>query len=379
MNAPARSENLSLFVAALRVCFANRSTNASTSARLRWPRLSVSDVPPLLVEIKRMIDVSAESDPGNFPPAVRRKCRNKLENSSPVPIIWTCHKVHDRMNDWSERKVLSSDEWDFREISKPELWICWHYEFAREAVRIDPRLLRPTTEWRAGAPERFHERLKYLRQHPLISIGGWLGLLSPEWPDRSYLFLESDERRSRIEQLRKYYSTLPASPIAAHVRNPLIPVKSRVEWNLISPMLEEQWNRSPDKMSIPNVTVGEGSDQVSTVILQLDWSRGRTEILRAFGDLLSKMEAQDMKGQDPMEGGTELDHRATELRALGGWRIKRFEAAINDCQRYYNLYETIGAYYKAEEKAVKITRKYFLSLFSDQKTVLTTGSGLKTK
>ena len=120
---------------------------------------------------------------------------------------------------------------------------------------------------------------------------GWAagpGLLSPEWPDRSYLFLESDERISRIEQLRKYYSTLPASPIAAHLRNPLIPVKSRVDWNLIVPMLEDQLNRSPDKMSIPNVTVGEGSDQVSTVILQLDWSRGRTEIVRALAICLAK-------------------------------------------------------------------------------------------
>jgi hypothetical protein len=165
-------------------------------------------------------------------------------------------------------------------------------------------------------------------------------------------------------------SSDPASPIAAHLRNPLIPVKSRVDWDLISPMLEEQLNRSPDKMSIPNVTVGEGSDQVSTVILQLDWSRGRTEILRAFGDLLSKMEAQDMKAQDPRGGGTELDHRAAELRALGGWRIKRFESSITDCKSYYNLYETIGAYYKAEEKAVKITRKYFVSVFSDKKAVL---------
>jgi hypothetical protein len=274
------------------------------------------------------------------------------------------------MNDQSKREVLPSEEWDFRGISKSEIWICWHYEFAREAIRMDARLLRPTTEWRAGAPESFQERLKYLRQHPFISIGGWLGLLSPEWPDRSYLFLEADERLARIEQLRKYYSTLPASPIATDVRNPLVPVKSRVQWDLIGPMLEEQWNRSPDKMSIPNVTVGEGSDQVSTVILQLDWSRGRTEILRAFGDLLSKIQAQDMNAQGPMEGSTELDHRSTELRALGGWRIKRFEVSITDCPRYYNLYETIGAYYKAEEKAVKVTRKYFLSIFSDKKTVL---------
>lgn len=274
------------------------------------------------------------------------------------------------MNDQNKREVLPSEEWDFREISKSEIWICWHYEFAREAIRMDARLLRPTTEWRAGAPESFQERLKYLRQHPFISIGGWLGLLSPEWPDRSYLFLEADERIGRIEQLRKYYSTLPASPIATDVRNPLVPVKSRVQWDLIGPMLEEQWNRSPDKMSIPNVTVGEGSDQVSTVILQLDWSRGRTEILRAFGDLLSKIQAQDMNAQSPMEGGSELDHRSSELRALGGWRIKRFEASITDCPRYYNLYETIGAYYKAEEKAVKVTRKYFLSIFSDKTTVL---------
>ena len=64
--------------------------------------------------------------------------------------------------------------------------------------------------------------------------------------------------------------------------------------------------------------------------------------------------------QDP--GGTELDHRAAELRALGGWRIKRFESSITDCTRYYTLYETIGAYYKAEEKAVKISRKYFVSI-----------------
>ena len=76
-----------------------------------------------------------------------------------------------------------------------------------------------------------------------------------------------------------------------------------------------------------------------------------------------------MKGQDPMEGGTELDHRATELRALGGWRIKRFESSITECTRYYTLYETIGAYYKAEEKAVKITRTYFVSIFSDKKVV----------
>ena len=231
---------------------------------------------------------------------------------------------------------------------------------------MDSRLLRPTTEWRSGAPESFQERLEYLRQHPFISIGGWFGLLSPEWPDRSYLSLESDERILRIEQLRKYHSTLPVSAIAAYLRNPLIPMKSRVDWDLIGPMLEDQLNRSPDKMSIPNVTVVEGSDQVSTVILQLDWSRGRSEILRAFGDLLSKMEAQDMKAQDPMGGGTELDHRAAELRALGGWRIKRFESSITDCKSYYNLYETIGSYYKAEEKAVKITRKYFVSIFSDK-------------
>ena len=263
-----------------------------------------------------------------------------------------------------KRNILPPDEWDFRGISKPEIWICWTYEFAREAVRMDSRLLRPTTEWRAGAPESFQERLKYLRQHPLISIGGWLGLLSPEWPDRSYLSLESDERISRIEQLRKYYSTLRISPIAAYLRNPLIPMKSRVDWDLIGPMLEDQLNRSPDKMSIPNVTVGEGSDRVSTVILQLDWRRGRTEIMRAFGDLLSKMEREDMKAENQIGGRTELDHRASELRALGGWRIKRFESSVSDCRNYYDLYATIGAYYKAEERALFIARKYFISIFS---------------
>ena len=264
----------------------------------------------------------------------------------------------------SKRTILSSDEWDFRGISKPEIWICWTYEFAREAVRMDARLLGPTTEWRSGAPESFQERLEYLRQHRLISIGGWFGLLSPEWPNRSYLSLESDERISRIEQLREYYSTLPVSPIAAYLRNPLIPMKSRVEWDLIGPMLEDQLNRSPEEMSIPSVTVGEGPDRVSTVILQLDWRRGRTEILRAFGDLLSKMEQQDTEPQDQMGGGTELDHRAAELGALGGWRIKRFESSVSDCRSYYDLYATIGAYYKAEERALRVTRKYFVSMFS---------------
>jgi hypothetical protein len=273
-------------------------------------------------------------------------------------------------NSLSKRKVLSSDEWDFRGILKSETWICWSYEFAREAVRVYPPLLKPTAEWRTGAPESFQERLEYLKQHPFISIGGWFGLLSPEWPDRPYLSLESDERILRIEQLRKYHSTLPASPIAAFLRNPLVPVKSRVDWDVISPILEDQLNRSPDTMSIPNVTAGEGSDRVSTVILQLDWRRGRTEMLRAFGDLLSKIERQEREGQDPSESGTELAHRVTELKALGGWRIKRFEPSITDCLGYYDLYETIGAYYKAEEKAGNITRKYFVSIFSDKKRIL---------
>jgi hypothetical protein len=269
------------------------------------------------------------------------------------------------MTNSGKENILPADEWDFQGIPKSERWICWNYEFAREAVRMDPRLLNPTTEWRAHAPESFVERLDYLRQHPLISIGGWLGLLSPEWPDKSYLFIESAERRSRIEQLQTYYSTLPRSPIAAHLRNSLIPAKWRVDWDLISPMLEDQLNRSPEKMSIPTVTTGEGSAQVSTVILQLNWSRGRTEILRAFGDLLSKIEAQETNLQDP--SGTELEHRAAELKALGGWRIKRFESSITDCTKHYTLYETIGAYYKAEEMAVKVTRKYFVSIFSDKK------------
>ena len=229
---------------------------------------------------------------------------------------------------------------------------------------MDSRLLRPTTEWRSGAPESFQERLEYLRLHPFISIAGWFGLLSLEWPDSSYLSLQSAERTSRIEQLRRYYSTLPVSPIAAYLRNPLIPMKSRVDWDFIGPMLEHQLNRSPDKTSIPNVTVGEGSDRVSTVILQLDWRRGRTEILRAFGDLLSKMERQDMKAQDQSGVGTGLDHRASELMALGGWRIKRFESSVRDCQSYYDLYATMAGYYKAEEKAACVTRKYFVSLFS---------------
>jgi hypothetical protein len=34
---------------------------------------------------------------------------------------------------------------------------------------------------------------------------------------------------------------------------------------------------------------------------------------------------------------------------------------------YYDLYETIGAYYKAEDKAMIITRKYFVSNFYDKK------------
>jgi len=141
-------------------------------------------------------------------------------------------------------------------------------------------------------------------------------------------------------------------------------------WDLIGPMLEHQWNRSPHKMSIPNVTVGEGSDKVTTVLLQLDWSRGRTAILRAFGDLLSKIEAEDMEAQVPRGGGTDLDNRAAESKALGGWRIKRFESSITECQSYYHLYETTGAYYKAEEMALTITRKYFVSMFSDKKAVL---------
>ena len=233
-----------------------------------------------------------------------------------------------------------------------------------------PPLLGPTTEWRVDAPESFPERLEYLRQRPLTPIGGWLGLLSPEWPDRPYLSIEADERLSRIEAIRTYFATLPASPIAAFLRNPLVPVKSRVDWDLISSMLEDQLNRAPDQMSIPNVTVKEGPDHVSTVLLQLNWSRGRTEILRAFGDLLTKMEPQDGKGKDPRGGGTELDHRAAELKALGGWRIKRFEPTITDCLSYYDVYKTIGAYYKAEEKAVNVTRKYFVSIFSDKQRFL---------
>jgi hypothetical protein len=50
--------------------------------------------PPLLVQIKKLIDFR-RADRGNFPPAVRGKCRNKLENSSLMPIIWMCFKVHD--------------------------------------------------------------------------------------------------------------------------------------------------------------------------------------------------------------------------------------------------------------------------------------------
>jgi hypothetical protein len=84
------------------------------------------------------------------------------------------------MNNSSQRNTLSSDEWDFKGIPQSELWICWNYEFAREAVRMELRLLRPTTEWRARAPESLAERLDYLRQHPLISVGGWLGLLSAD-------------------------------------------------------------------------------------------------------------------------------------------------------------------------------------------------------
>jgi hypothetical protein len=86
--------------------------------------------------------------------------------------------------------------------------------------------------------------------------------------------------------------------------------------------------------------------------------------------LLSKIEAEDREAQGTRGGGTELDDRAAELKALGGWRIKRFESSITECPRYYHLYETIGAYYKAEEKAVTITRKYFVSMFSDKKAVL---------
>jgi hypothetical protein len=72
-----------------------------------------------------------------------------------------------------------------------------------------------------------------------------------------------------------------------------------------------------------------------------------------------------MKAQDPRGGGTELDHRTAELKALGGRRIKRFEPSIADCKSYYNLYETIAGYYKAQEKAENVTRKYFVSIFSD--------------
>ena len=48
---------------------------------------------------------------------------------------------HNRMNNSSQRNTLSSEEWDFKGIPKSELWICWNYEFAREAVRMEPRLL----------------------------------------------------------------------------------------------------------------------------------------------------------------------------------------------------------------------------------------------
>ena len=53
-----------------------------------------------------------------------------------------------------------------------------------------------------------------------------------------------------------------------------------------------------------------------------------------------------------------------EARALSGWRIKRFESSVSDCRNYYDLYATIGAYYKAEERAGRVTRKYFVSIFS---------------
>jgi hypothetical protein len=64
---------------------------------------------------------------------------------------------------------------------------------------MELHLLRPTTEWRARAPESFPELLDYLRQHPLISIGGWLGLLSADG-QRSHIFslnLPSAGRKGR--------------------------------------------------------------------------------------------------------------------------------------------------------------------------------------
>ena len=77
-----------------------------------------------------------------------------------------------------------------------------------------------------------------------------------------------------------------------------------------------------------------------------------------------RMDPRLLEARGQMEGGTELGHCTGEARALSGWRIKRFESSVSDCRNYYDLYATIGAYYKAEERAGRVTRKYFVSIFS---------------
>jgi hypothetical protein len=112
-------------------------------------------------------------------------------------------------------REINPAEWDFCELSEPEVLACYHYEFARET----PELVQKVAELRgATGRDRFEELIEFTHRFHCGSCQFFLWY--PEWPQTPYLDVNERVRLRRIgilnrkpndEELASKLRVLPAA------------------------------------------------------------------------------------------------------------------------------------------------------------------------
>lgn len=234
--------------------------------------------------------------------------------------------------------MLSSAEWNFRDVPDDQVEECWAYEFAREC----PELIGLIEEWRQGAPEPrdFRSIKQYAggRKTPVLRIKGELHriplgayFMFPEWPKMPFQEIEPGKRRKRFRALLENEKSigLPKTERAKAAeqswkdREGSVPKLCEIEPHPaeLGMVTWGDWICIPSSVFDKANISEESTDQI--VIFRIQWDRPDEGILDLLESWLRAHRPRPFAKKGVIGGSNPLREKRKDLERLGKWRVVR--------------------------------------------------------
>jgi hypothetical protein len=237
---------------------------------------------------------------------------------------------------------LTRDWWDFSACPLHRLFTTRSYEYARQS---DARIIA-AKRWRKFAPQQsfdgyleLYKASKAPKAPPLV-LGDDLYLITPEWPESSFLSVDEELLRLRLEKLYPLSETQLLTWRLAP--DPALMLDTEEGFENFIRQLRKNWSLSKRLVVSPN-------DFLEHHMFRIPWWDSDKNILSAVAAWLKANSPPERKAYVQEGAGAFTRRYRCDLKALAVWRLLR--AADGDWARCPPLFSDQAHWLRAKKRA----------------------------